>query len=171
MRRNKVHITLASLAYQLFIQASSAGWDDDDCNAVNLYLLGRGTIQSLRKPPRLTKPPLINEADITNLLIGVHTAAAVEVLQFAKRLDLDIDVVKQVVQDAAGSSVMFNEVHSQLREKTEISLKSINNYESISQRLVSYLSTAPRGSSGIQKLIVHRQRPLKTQNRLGIHYS
>lgn len=138
-RRNEVSLPLASLAHQFFVQTCSARWGTaDDCNAMNLYLIGRGKLQNLTD---CSKPSAssawIDEASITNLLIGIHAAAAVEVLRFAKRLGLDRAVVREVVKDAAGSSVMFGKVCAQVQGKPGVSLKSIDNFESISQNLVS----------------------------------
>ena len=86
----KVCLPLASLANQLFVQICSAGWGTtDDCIAVNTYLIGRGQLRDLRgHAKRIYLTPRLSEATITNLLIGVHTAAAVEVLRFAKRLGI-----------------------------------------------------------------------------------
>jgi 3-hydroxyisobutyrate dehydrogenase-like beta-hydroxyacid dehydrogenase len=138
-QKYKVSLPMASLANQLFVQTSSAGWGTtDDCNAVNTYLIGRGQLQDLRGHVKQTSlTPRLSEATITNLLIGIHTAVAVEVLRFAKRLGIEPAVVRTVVKDAAGSSVVFDKVCAQLETKPQLSLRSLEDFDTISQNLVS----------------------------------
>lgn len=107
---NECSLPLASLAYQLFAQTSSAAWEiDDDCHVINMYLQCRGSLRSLRQDARLSKTPpgKLDETVITSLLIGIHAAATIEVLTFARSLGLNLDVVRAVVNDAAGCSVML----------------------------------------------------------------
>ena len=71
--------------------------------------------------------------------MGIHAAAAIEVMNFAKRLGLDTALLRDVVQGAAGASVMFDNVCSQLHGKSDVSLKSLDNFEPLLQNLVSLL--------------------------------
>lgn len=137
-RKNRVALSLASLAYQIFVQ-TSAGWPTtDDCNTINTYLIGRGELQDLglEFTPSTSESGL-DECSITNLLIGIHVAAAIEVLRYARRLNIDHTVLRNVVKDAAGSSVIFDRVCEQLHGQPEISMERIENFASIRDNLVS----------------------------------
>ena len=134
-RRSGVSLPLASLAYQIFLQASSAGCDAaDDCSVLQLYLFGR---RELRKPESS-----VDRVAITELLTGIHAAAAVEVLRFAKHLGIDRAVLRDVVMDAAGSSRMFGKISTELPEEADISLKSVRNSGDIARNMVSKASSS-----------------------------
>lgn len=88
-----------------------------------------------------TRPTKLDEAAITNLLVGIHAAAAFETLNFARRLGLDTGIVSDVVKNSAGSSVMFDKLYTQAQDKKEMSLKCLGNYKTILEDLVSSLFT------------------------------
>jgi 3-hydroxyisobutyrate dehydrogenase-like beta-hydroxyacid dehydrogenase len=139
-QNNKVSLPLASLAYQMFVQTSSAGWGStDDCTTINAYLIGRAKLEDLRQRYKRTDSrPSLDDITITSLLIGIHTAAAVEALKFAKRLGIDPAVVRTAVKGAAGYSVIFDKVCAQFQLQAEVSLDQIKNFDVVLEGLVSF---------------------------------
>ncbi|CAM1503522.1 Fc.00g011130.m01.CDS01 [Cosmosporella sp. VM-42] len=114
---------------------------------MNTYLVGKAELQNLRdgpKPSALSSE--LDQSVITDLLIGIHAAAAIEVLKFAKRLGIDAAILRDIVKDAAGSSVMFDKVCVQLQGKSDTSLKSIDDFESISHNLASAIEVAKQAN-------------------------
>ena len=87
------------MAEQLFKFAASARWDlGDDTSLMNLYL-----------PQKLHqggKEPISVE-DIQTLLFGIHTAASVEAMSFARDLGVDWPSLASVVKNAAGANKAF----------------------------------------------------------------
>ena len=81
--------------------------------------------------------PRLDNHVITNLLKGIHTAVAVEALRLAEELEVDAKILREIVRDAAGYSVMFEKVAEQLEGKSSISLKDLDFNESVSAGLVS----------------------------------
>lgn len=140
-RHHKTSLPLSSTAYQIFLQTHSANWgSDDDCMTLNTYLLGKANLQSVRQADRrYSRTNLhIDETTIANMLIGIHAVAALEVLQFSRKLGLGLAVVREVVKDAAGSSVMFDEICVEMQRSSELSLKRIPKFDSILQNLVRF---------------------------------
>ncbi|KAF9893005.1 hypothetical protein FE257_012416 [Aspergillus nanangensis] len=127
-----------------FSMVEASAHADDDCTALNTYLMRTGSLHSLRESSHLSKHPskTINEAVITSLLIGIHAAASIEVLKFAQRLGLDSEMVRDIVRDAAGHSAMFEKVCAQLQGKSDIFLRTLDNYEDIAQDLSSAIDIA-----------------------------
>ena len=141
-RRNQIALPLASLVYQHFIQTVSAGYAaTDDCNTLHMYLFGKVSIGSLssRVSHSTKTQPKLKAATIVDLLIGIHAAVAMEVLRFARWLEIDITILESVVNDAAGSSKMFGKISPQFQMDSEVTLKGIDESGSIRSKLVSLL--------------------------------
>lgn len=87
------------MAEQLFTFAALARWDlGDDTSLINLYL---------PQPLHQAGKGRISTEDIQKLLLGIHTAASIEAMSFAKALGADIPSLGSVVKDAAGASKAF----------------------------------------------------------------
>ena len=87
------------MAEQLLKFAASARWDlGDDTSLMNLYLPQK-SYQGQKEP--------ISAKDIQTLLFGIHTAASVEVMSFARALKADWASLTSVVKDAAGANKAF----------------------------------------------------------------
>ena len=98
-RAHRLSLPMSLMAEQLFRFAATAGWDlGDDTSLINLYV-----------PQRLhhNGQGLISIEDIPTLLFGIHTAASVEALSFARALEADWPSLASVVKDAAGASKAF----------------------------------------------------------------
>lgn len=141
-KANQIPIPLSSLVHQIFVQASGRGDTTDDCRTMDLYLFGKGNLEDLEGANHLlsTMPGRVDERAIINLLVGIHTVVTIEVLRFARCLGLDIPTLSAVVKDAAGSSVMFSKISTQLgnRENINIFLQSIEGHERILENLVGH---------------------------------
>lgn len=102
------------MAEQLFKFAASAKWDlRDDTSLVNLYL---------PHDLSLCQKASISIEDIQTLLLGIHTAASIEAVNFARDLEADWPSLASVVKDAAGASKAF-----------EILLKSVGPGQALGQ--------------------------------------
>ncbi len=98
-RAHGLHLPMSLMAEQLFKFAASARWDmGDDTSLMNLYL-------SHEMNPGEKGPTSIE--DIQTLLFGIHTAASVEAMSFAKDLHADWPSLASVVKTAAGASKAF----------------------------------------------------------------
>lgn len=139
-RQNGVSLPLASLTHQVFVQATSSGCNtDDDCSVLRTYLRSTANVDNLGKRPTsdLERRSDLSQDSISKLLIGIHAAAAIEVLKFAEALGLDLSILSEVVKDAAGSSEMFSKLCTSLSPaEAEMSLGSMGGFETIAQDMV-----------------------------------
>ena len=138
-RRHQIPLHLASLAQQILSQTAFAYADeDDDCNAVNLYLLGRGGLKDLQGGAKsVPHGSRVEESTITHLLSGIHAAASIEVLRFAERLGIDGKTLNEVFQNAAGSSFMFDKISAQISDSSPTSISGMDSFKTIQKNLVS----------------------------------
>ena len=98
-RTHSLHLPLSFIAEQLFKFAASAQWDlGDDTSLINLY--------SPQKLHQQREDPVSIE-DIQTLLFGIHTAASVEAMSFARDLDADWPSFASIVKGAAGANRAF----------------------------------------------------------------
>ncbi|KIY01114.1 uncharacterized protein Z520_02666 [Fonsecaea multimorphosa CBS 102226] len=146
--RYKATLPLASIAHQLFLQVQSAGWGvEDDCLVLNAYLLGRGDMETVRKgvdQSQASHEYGLEAGAICDLLLGIHSTIAVEVLRFARGLGLDIANVREVVKDAAGSSVVFDKICGEVIGRDSFSLGKLNNSTTIREKLSRAIHAAAR---------------------------
>ena len=116
----------------------SSGWGkEDDCVMVRLYLPGRPNLvnQQVKTNPE-AKSCSFAITDIEDLLIGVHLAVISEAMAFCERLGLDVELMFDIVSNAAGSSAVFVKTFDGLRTGGW-SLKAVHDVERIQNRLVS----------------------------------
>ena len=116
----------------------SSGWGkEDDCVMVRLYLPERPTLvlQQVKATPEAKSGPLAI-SDIEDLLIGVHLAVMSEAMTFCERLGIDVELMFDIVINAAGSSAVFVKEFVDLRTGGW-SLKGVHDVERIQNRLVS----------------------------------
>ena len=119
--------------------AISSGWGKgDDWVMVRLYLPGRPNItsQQVKAIPEANSGQFAI-GDIEDLLIGVHLAVMSEAMTFCERLGIDVDLMFDIVSNAAGSSAVFVKTFSDLRTGAW-SLKAVHDVERIRNRLVSW---------------------------------
>ena len=116
----------------------SSGWGkEDDCVMVRLYLPEKPTLvhQQVKATPE-AKPGPFAISDIEDLLIGVHLAVMSEAMTFCERLGIDVELMFDIVSNAAGSSAVFVKEFADLR-MGGWSLKGVHDVERIQNRLVS----------------------------------
>ncbi len=150
-RRHDHALPLSSVVHQIYTLAQAAGWDlGDDCVALNAYLVGRGDVHSLRQPVKDHRgKSVIDERTIADLMVGIHSAAAIEALRFAQLLGLDLPTVAEFVKDAAGFSVMFSKIFAQLENDADVTLKSTDGFDLTRHDLVRFLSPSCTFESSI----------------------
>ncbi|KPI35619.1 putative oxido YgbJ [Cyphellophora attinorum] len=102
-REHRIGLPTAMMADQLLKTAAFRAWDlGDDTSVINLY--GSATDYG-----RIEKAQLSPE-DIGILLLGIHTAASIEVLRFAQHFKIDEALLLSVVKEAAGANKAFDAV-------------------------------------------------------------
>lgn len=125
---------MSLMAEQLFKLASIASWDlKDDTTLLNLY--NPRDASSLRKHG--TTPIRIDNEDIASLLSGIHTAASVEVVSFARKMDIDLSLLAKVVKDAAGANNAFQRMFQRINTDLADEKDAIAHLEVQSEQLVS----------------------------------
>lgn len=80
--------------------------------------------------------------DIQRLLFGIHTAASIEAMSFAKALDADIPSLGSVVKDAAGASKAFEMLLGDTRTENGPELISAEVATALGTNMVSFSSLA-----------------------------
>lgn len=95
----------------------SSGWGKkDDCALLRLYLPQQcGLVQELVNASPDPKASGITIGDIETLMTGVHLAAVSEAMSFCERLSIDVDLMFDIVSNAAGSSNIFLEAFADMR--------------------------------------------------------
>jgi 3-hydroxyisobutyrate dehydrogenase len=138
-RAKKFPLPLLSTAEQLYLTGISAGWGkEDDCVMVRLYLPGRGDLVAKQAgaATNASSASSITVETIKDLMVGVHLAAVGEAMNFSRHLGLDIDLVYDIVTNAAGASAAFLMGFEEMR-KGAWSLKAVTGVDGIRDRLVS----------------------------------
>lgn len=116
----------------------SSGWGkEDDCVMVRMYLPGRPALvsQQVNATPEAKFGPFAI-SDIEDLLVGVHLAVMSEAMTFCERLGIGVELMFDIVSNAAGSSAVFVKTFDDLRTGGW-SLKAVHDVERIQNRLVS----------------------------------
>lgn len=137
-------LPMVGVAEQLYKSAISAGWGaEDDCVVVRLFLPGRPEL--VRE--RAGKAEVgdggarggICPGDIEDLMVGVHLATMSEAMAFCEVLGIDVDLMHDVVSNAAGASEVFEKYFPQMK-KGGWGLNRVEGVEKIRNRLVSAAS-------------------------------
>lgn len=125
-RSSRRPLPLTAIAQQAFLSAKVKGHNtDDDCSTIYLYLSAENVNKIKARCPQAQtsrNSSQISTNTILNLLVGIHTAAALEALNLVDALGLDRDIFCRFVSTAAGYSTMFRKLNwSNLEslEKTE----------------------------------------------------
>ena len=105
----KFPLPLLSVCEQLYQQAISSGMTtDDDCWLLRLYLPKEQDLVTRQTDVKVESDvSSISVEDIRSLMVGVHIAAATEAMSFCEKLGIDIDLMRNIVDNAAGSSEIF----------------------------------------------------------------
>ena len=134
-REEPFPLPLLAVAEQLYMSAISAGWGaEDDCVLVRLYLPGCPGLVVEQAGNKSSGPAsMISVDEIKDLMVGVHLAAMSEAMAFCERLGIDVDLMYDVVTNAAGASRVFEKYFRGIKEGGW-GLKGV---EDIRDRLVS----------------------------------
>lgn len=131
-------LPLASTAYHLFQQAFAAGHAADDCKTLEIYLSGRGSLESFPSVQEgIRRQSNATTETIQSILAGIHSAVAIEALLYAQELGVPASEMRRVVKSAAGSSTLFDKIAESFQDEEKIYLRAIGDFETILQRLVS----------------------------------
>ncbi|KAI4123912.1 MAG: hypothetical protein LQ338_005059 [Usnochroma carphineum] len=116
-RQHNFPLPVLATAEQLYLTAISAGWGaEDDCVLVRLYLPSQPDLVSTRAGcSSPSASPSISLDTIENLMVGVHTAAVAEAMAFCVRLGIDVDLMYDIVANAAGASEVFTSLFKELK--------------------------------------------------------
>ena len=124
-REHEVKLTTASMADHLLRFAAFRAWDlGDDTSLINLYR-DKQHVDKRREAN-------ITTGDISTLLLGIHTAASIEVLAFADHLNVDQTILASVVGESAGANKAFEtfvQSRADVHLKRESSLQYLKNLE------------------------------------------
>ena len=131
-------LPLLVVAEQLYMSAISAGWGtEDDCVMVRLYLPGCPELVVERAGNKSSGPAsMISVDEIKDLMVGVHLAAMSEAMAFCERLGIDVDLMYDIVTNAAGASRVFEKYFRGMKEGGW-GLKGVEGVQGIRDRLVS----------------------------------
>lgn len=118
--------------------AVSFGWgNEDDCAIVRLYLpQGADLVHELVDAPESPRASEITIKDIRSLMIGVHLATISEAMSFCERLGIDVDLMFDIISNAAGVSDVFLKSFADMR-RAAWSLKGVQGIDQIIYDLVS----------------------------------
>ncbi|CAD6592027.1 MAG: hypothetical protein ASARMPREDX12_005576, partial [Alectoria sarmentosa] len=117
-REEPFPLPLLAVAEQLYMSAISAGWGaEDDCVLVRLYLPGCPGLVVEQAGNKSSGPAsMISVDEIKDLMVGVHLAAMSEAMAFCERLGIDVDLMYDVVTNAAGASRVFEKYFRGIKE-------------------------------------------------------
>ncbi|KAL8790393.1 MAG: hypothetical protein Q9195_006411 [Heterodermia aff. obscurata] len=134
-------LPLLSTAAQLYMLGVSSGLgQEDDCALLRLYLPQQcGLVYDLVNASPGPKANGITIGDIESLMMGVHLAAVSEAMSFCERLSVDVDLMFDIVSNAAGSSSIFLEKFADMRNGAW-SLRAVNGIDQLRRRFVSQMS-------------------------------
>ena len=119
----------------------SSGWGkEDDCALLRLYLPQQcGLVHELVNASADTNIANgITIGDIETLMMGVHLAAVSEAMSFCERLSIDVDLMFDIVSNAAGSSKMFLDNFASMRNG-DWSLSAVKGIDQLKRRFVSQM--------------------------------
>ena len=104
---------------------------------VRLYLpQSADLVHELVNAPQSTKASPITINDIRSLMVGVHLATISEAMSFCERLGIDIDLMFDIISNAAGVSNVFLKSFAEMR-RGAWSLKAVQGIDQINYHLVS----------------------------------
>ena len=137
-RGYKFPLPLLSTCEQLYQQAISTGYtNDNDCVLVRLYLpQQQNLVEEQAKAKESGDKPLVSVDDIKNLMVAVHLVATIEAMAFCEHLGIELDLMYDIVLNAAGASAVFEKYFKDLK-KARWSLKGVSGVEAIREELVS----------------------------------
>lgn len=133
-------LPMVAVAQQLYAGAISAGWGaEDDCVVVRLYLPGKpGLVRERAGKAQVGDGDAgggIAASDIEDLMVGVHLAAMSEAMSFCEHLGIDVELMRDIVSNAAGASKVFERYFGQMK-KAGWGLNGVEEIEDIQDRLV-----------------------------------
>ena len=139
-------LPLLSTSEQLYQQAISNGYSkEDDCVLVRLYLpLQHDLVHEQAKETESGGKAIISIDDVKNLMVAVHLAATSEAMAFCERLGVDLDLMYDIVLNAAGASASFEKYFDNMK-KARWSLKGVPGVEAIWKALVSNMDSVCLG--------------------------
>ncbi|KAL8782377.1 MAG: hypothetical protein Q9213_005418 [Squamulea squamosa] len=117
-------LPLLSTAEQLYLTAISNGWGaEDDCVLVRLYLppdQGDLVVRQVGTKSSPTAPNVSHNVSwetIRDIMIGVHVAAITEAMGFCEHIGIDVALMYDVVNNAAGNSRMLESCFRGLKKQ------------------------------------------------------
>ncbi len=124
-RQHNYPLPLLSTAEQLYLTALSAGWGpEDDCVLVRLYLPSQPDLVATRagisaspspSSSSASPQPTISLETIETIMVAVHLAAMAEAMAFCELLGVDVDLMFEIVSNAAGCSAVFGKYFGEMR--------------------------------------------------------
>ncbi|TKA69743.1 hypothetical protein B0A49_13389 [Cryomyces minteri] len=112
-RKNSFPMPLANTAEQLYISGVARGWlRDDDACMVQLFLPSSSPdlVSSKAKADvKMASNFQVSSDTVNDLLAGVHLAASIEAMAFAKHLGMDTRLMYEIISKAAGWCKIFDD--------------------------------------------------------------
>lgn len=117
-REYRYPLPLLSTAEQLYLTAISAGWGtEDDCALVRLYVPSQPDLLGTQAGRSPSATPTISLETIEDLMVGVHATATAEAMSFCTRLGIDVELMYDIVSNAAGASAVFNNRFAAMKQE------------------------------------------------------
>ncbi|KAL8923025.1 MAG: hypothetical protein Q9208_004837 [Pyrenodesmia sp. 3 TL-2023] len=117
-REHNYALPLLSTAEQLYLNAISAGWGaEDDCVLVRLYLPYQPDLVATRAGRSSAATPTVSLKSIEAIMIAVHLVAVSEAMSFCSYLGIDVDLIYDIVSNAAGSSAVFTRHFKEVKQR------------------------------------------------------
>ncbi|KAM0794826.1 hypothetical protein BDR22DRAFT_967443 [Usnea florida] len=113
-------LPVVGVAGEVFRACLGKGWGgEDDVVAVRLYLPDEKPSLVRDRAGNAVKEEkaVVSVSDIVDLLIGVHFATISEAMTFSERLAMDVDLMCDIVKNAAGGSAVFEKYSGRLKER------------------------------------------------------
>ncbi len=158
-----VPLPVMGVAEQLFLSAMGRGWgEEDDCVVVRLYLGGREglVVERAGRAEAEAEGAGVSVGEIRDLLVGVHLAVVSEVMAFCERLGVDVELMFDIVSNAAGASRVFERYFGDMKGRGW-GVKGVPGVEEIRDRLVSMRSFFWTDCCCGDELMVYASRPVR----------
>ena len=118
-REARFPLPVVGVAGQVFRACLGKGWGgEDDGVAVRLYLPDEKPELVRERAGKAVKEEGVEASvsDIVDLLVGVHFAAMSEAMTFSAHLAMDVDLMCDIVKNAAGGSAVFEKYSDRMKE-------------------------------------------------------
>ncbi|KAI4222027.1 MAG: hypothetical protein L6R36_006449, partial [Xanthoria steineri] len=121
-RTHHFPLPLLATAEQLYLSALTHGWgSEDDCVLVRLYLPPSQPHLIATQAGHPSSNPYqhhnVTWETIRDIMTAVHMAAITEAMAFCQFLDVDVELMYDIVVNAAGNSKVFGEFFEGMRGK------------------------------------------------------